>query len=110
MSDTFSLIYSTFGSGDEARRIALTLLQEKLIACANHLAPIVSQYEFKGQFHEEQEFPLLLKTTTELVKPATDRLLALHSYDTPAVLHWAVDAADPRYEKWLLGQVEHFLR
>ncbi|NQV94397.1 MAG: divalent cation tolerance protein CutA [Sphingomonadales bacterium] len=35
-----SLIYSTFGSAEEARSVAKTLLQEKLIACANHFVPI----------------------------------------------------------------------
>ena len=110
MTRSLSLIYSTFGSEEEARDIAKILLQEKLIACANHFAPIVSQYEFQGAFHEDQEFPVLLKTAAELVKPATERLLAMHSFDTPAILHWAASAANPDYEKWLFGQVRISLR
>ncbi len=107
MTRSLSLIYSTFGSEEEARSAARTLLQEQLIACANHFAPILSQYEFRGAFHEEQEFPALLKTTTELVKPATERLLALHSFETPAILHWTASAANPDYKKWLFGQVKN---
>ncbi len=110
MTRSLSLIYSTFGSEEEARRVARTLLEEKLIACANHFAQILSQYEFQGAFHEEREFPVLLKTATELVKPAMDRLLVLHSYDTPAILHWAASASNPDYEKWLLDQVKTSLR
>ena len=107
MTGPVSLIYSTFGSAEEARSVALVLLQEKLIACANHFAPVVSQYEFQGKFHEEQEFPVLLKTSVEKAGPAIARLAALHSFDTPAILKWAVDSADPDYEKWLLGQLEN---
>lgn len=107
MTGPVSLIYSTFGSAEEARRVALALLQEKLIACANHLAPVVSQYEFRGHFHEEQEFPVLLKTSVEKAGPAMARLAALHSFETPAILQWAVDSADPDYENWLLGQVKN---
>lgn len=107
MTRSLSLIYSTFGSGEEALRVARTLLEEKLVACANHFAPILSQYEFQGEFHEEREFPLLLKTGTELVKPATERLLALHSFDTPAILHWTADSSNPDYEKWLFGQLRN---
>ncbi|WP_417620660.1 divalent-cation tolerance protein CutA [Parasphingorhabdus sp.] len=107
MTGSVALIYSTFGSAEEARRVALSLLQEKLVACANHFAPVVSQYEFQGKLHEEQEFPALLKTSTEMVGPAMSRLSILHSFDTPAILHWVVDAADPDYEKWLLGQVRN---
>lgn len=106
MSSAVSLIYSTFGSAEEARNVALALLEERLIACANHLAPVVSHYEFEGDFHEEREFPVLLKTSADRTGPAMARLAALHSFDTPAILQWAVDAADPAYEKWLTGQVK----
>ena len=64
------LIYTTFGSAEEGRRIAQTLLQERLIACANHLAPAISQYEWQGEIHEEQEFPALLKTNIDKVEVA----------------------------------------
>lgn len=102
-----SLIYTTFGSSEEARRVAMTLLQEKLIACANHLAPIVSQYEWQDEFHEEQEFPALLKTSTAKVEPAMTRLRELHSFDTPAILSWNAENADADYAKWLQGQVQN---
>jgi len=107
MSSRVSLIYSTVGSAEEARSVALALLQEKLIACANHLAPVVSHYEFEGDFHEEREFPVLLKTSADQSGPAMARLAALHSFDTPAILQWVVDKAEPNYEKWLLGQVKN---
>ncbi|MEH6702235.1 divalent-cation tolerance protein CutA [Parasphingorhabdus sp.] len=105
MTGSLSLIYSTFGSEEEARDVAKTLLLEKLIACANHFPAILSQYEYQGKFHEDREFPVLFKTAPELVKPAGERLLGLHSFDTPAVLHWQVEASNPGYEKWLLGQL-----
>ncbi len=106
MTGSISLIYSTFGSEAEARRVAKTLLMEKLIACANHFAPILSQYEYREEFHEDQEFPVLFKTAAELVKPAGERLLALHSFETPAILHWTADALNSGYEKWLAGQLQ----
>jgi len=83
------------------------LLEEKLIACANHSAPVVSQYEFQGQFHEQQEFSVLLKTAVENAGPAMARLAALHSFDTPAILQWAVDSVDPDYANWLLRQLNN---
>ena len=106
MTGSLELIYSTFGSEEEARRVAKTLLEERLIACANHFAPIVSQYEFQGLFQEDQEFPVLFKTAAELAKPAADRLLALHGFDTPAILHWTANAGNPDYEKWLFAQLK----
>ena len=110
MTDSLSLIYTTFGEAEEARRVARILLEERLIACANHFAPIVSQYAYRGEFHEDEEFPVLLKTATGLINPAMERLLALHSFETPAILHWTVKASNAGYEKWLFGQVRISLR
>ena len=104
MTGSLSLIYSTFGSEEEALRVARQLLDERLVACANHFAPIVSQYEFQGEFHEDCEFPVLFKTAAVSVDEASKRLCALHSFDTPAVLHWPAGSGNPAYEKWLLGQ------
>lgn len=101
-----SLIYVTFGSAEETRRVARTLLQEKLIACANHLAPLVSQYEWKGEFREEAEFPILFKTTAKQVEKAMERIRDLHSFDTPVILSWDAEKADPNYAEWLKGQVQ----
>ncbi len=105
MSAQAALIYTTFGSAEEGRRIALTLLQERLIACANHMAPVISQYEWQGEFHEEQEFPALLKTSADMADEAMERLRALHSFDTPAILSWEPDKVDVDYGQWLAGQV-----
>lgn len=86
--------------------MAMTLLQEKLIACANHLAPIISQYEWQDEFHEEQEFPALLKTSAAKAEAAMIRLRELHGFDTPVILSWNADKADADYTNWLQGQVQ----
>jgi len=105
MSAPVALIYTSFGSSEEARRVAMTLLQEKLIACANHLAPVISQYEWQDEFHEEQEYPALLKTSAAKAESAMIRLRELHSFDTPVILGWNADNADPDYAKWVEEQV-----
>ncbi len=105
MSDRPVLIYSLFGSSTEANQVARTLIEEKLVACANHFEPAVSQYVWDGEFCEEQEFPVLLKTTEPQAKSAMKRLKILHSYETPAILSWSVDVGDPAYAKWLSKQI-----
>lgn len=105
MTDRPALIYTVFGTGTEAKQVAKTLIEERLIACANHFAPALSQYVWDGEFCEDQEYPVLLKTTESQTKPAMTRLKTLHSYDTPAILCWATDDSDPDYAKWLSGQI-----
>jgi len=111
MSDKIVLIYTLFGSGEEARRVAMVLLNEKLIACANHFAPAVSQYVWpdengKPDVREEQEFPVLLKTSQTLAQEAMERLKELHSFDTPAILSWQVWRTDPLFANWLGQQLK----
>jgi len=98
------LIYTVFGSGAEAKRVAKILIEEKLVACANHLAPATSQYVWKGETCEEQEYPVLLKTLKARADAAMVRLKILHSYDTPAILCWTADRSDPDYVNWLSEQ------
>ncbi len=105
MSDKPALIYTTFGSSAEAKQLARTLIEEKLIACANHLAPAVSQYVWEDELCEDEEYPVLLKTMESQAAAAMARLKTLHSYDMPAILCWFVDESDPDYAKWLSGQV-----
>ena len=42
-------VYATFGSDEEARHIARQLVEERLAACANILAPCLSFYRWQGK-------------------------------------------------------------
>lgn len=106
MTDQPVLIYTLFGSSAEAKKIAKTLISEKRVACANHFAPATAQYVWDGEFCEDQEYPVLFKTTQSQAKVAMTRLKSLHSYDTPAILSWPAAQSDPAYAKWLSTQLE----
>ena len=56
------LLYVTCGNNDEAKTIARTLVNEKLIACANILGKITSIYRWEGAVAEDDEVAVLLKT------------------------------------------------
>lgn len=81
-----ALIYTTWPDGDSAARAAATLLDERLIACANILPAGRSIYAWKGEVKDEAETVMLLKTTAACALKVRERVLALHPYDTPCVL------------------------
>ncbi len=97
---TFSDIYVTASDLDEARRIARIVIEEKLGACAN-IYPITSIYRWHGNIDEEDEYALLIKTKTELVGNATARIRSLHSYETPCIVSFKIDAGDQSYLDWV---------
>ncbi len=96
----FSDIYVTAPDLDEAKRIARTVIQDKLGACAN-IYPITSIYRWRGDIEEEGEYALLIKTKTELVDAVTSRIRELHSYETPCIVSFKIDAGDPSYLSWI---------
>ncbi|VAV92056.1 hypothetical protein MNBD_ALPHA04-1058 [hydrothermal vent metagenome] len=106
MSEKIALVYTLFGSTEEARRVAMILIEEKLIVCANHLAPVVSQYLWEGELVEDQEHPSLFKTSDSNVAATMARLKELHGYDTPAILSWLADRAEPAFDNWVKAQLQ----
>ena len=99
-------VYSTFGSDEEARRIARTLVEERLAACANILAPCHSIYRWQGRIEEAAEVPVLFKTRADAVDRLIARFGELHSYDMPAAVAWPVAEALPDYVQWVCEEVE----
>ena len=94
-------VYSTFGSDEEARRIARQLVDERLAACANILAPCHSIYRWQGSIEEAAEVPVLFKTRADAADRLIARLGELHSYDVPAAVVWPIAQALPDYAQWV---------
>jgi len=49
-----AVIYSTIGDIEDARRIAHTLVEEKLVACVNIIPRIESVYRWEGKLEEDK--------------------------------------------------------
>ncbi len=96
-----ALIWCPFADADSAARAADHLLDEGLVACANILPPMRSLYRWQGERGEAAEVGVLFKTDAALLHRATQRLIEIHPYDTPAALGWKVDAASPATADWL---------
>ena len=99
-------VYATFGSDEEARRVARTLVEERLAACANILAPCHSIYRWRDRIEEAGEVPVLFKTTAESAEALLARIGELHSYDVPAAVVWPIAAALPEYAEWVRESVQ----
>jgi len=104
MSDMM-LVYSLFGSAEQARAIVRTVVEERLAACANILGPCTSIYEWQGKVEESAEVPVLFKTGADRRDALMARIAALHDYDVPAILALSVDAAHPPFAAWIAEQL-----
>ncbi len=97
----FVVILVTAGSAEEAERVGRTLVEERLIGCANVVGPIRSIYRWEGAVEEATEHLLVLKARAGDVAVVEDRIRGLHSYRVPEVLALPVRAGSAAYLTWL---------
>lgn len=99
-------VYATFADAEEAARIAGTLVEERLAACANILGPIRSIYRWQGKIEEAGEVAALFKTRANVADRLIARLAELHSYEVPAAVVWPIANALPAYGSWVEAETE----
>lgn len=97
----FCTLYVTTKDKAEATHIAHTLVEEKLIACANIIDGATSIYAWDGEICEEGECVLFLKTRKDMSEVVTTRIQELHSYETACIVRWDITGGNAGYLKWL---------
>ncbi len=101
---SFSVVYITHASREEADRVSQQVVNERLAACAN-VFPINSMYWWQESIEQEGEWVSLLKTTHVMWPVLKTRIEAIHAYDTPCIMRWQVEA-NTKYEAWIESEVK----
>lgn len=101
--DTY-FIYVTAKDTAEAKRIAETVVEERLAACANVLGSVESVYRWEGKVCEDDEVALLLKTSNERKAELIERIKQLHSYDCPCVVCLPIADGNQDFLKWIADE------
>lgn len=86
---------------DQARALARTLLEERLVACVNIVPRIESIYWWDGAIENADEVLLIIKTKQDLVNKLVERIGNLHPYDVPEVLAVSVASGNRDYLQWV---------
>lgn len=101
-SKTHRVVLVTCGSLAEARRIARQAVDSRLAACVSILlGPVESVYRWKGSVERTREVLLMIKTTQGRLAALEEKILKLHSYDTPEIIALPVVAGLPDYLRWV---------
>ena len=106
MIDNVILVLTNCPDGEVADRIARTLVEQRLAACVNRLAPDESIYRWQGAVERAVEVPLLIKTTRERYAEIESTIRALHPYDVPEVVAWPVTSGLPQYLRWIVDETQ----
>jgi len=86
------VVFITASSEEEAKKIAVCLVEENLAACVSILPKIRSIYRWEGKVADQEEVLLIAKTSEEKFAALSRSVKKLHSYQTPEVI--AVPVAD----------------
>ena len=100
-----AIVLTTAPADDRAEQWARQLVDERLAACINVQAPMVSVYRWKGQVERDTERQLVIKTTSDRLPALEARLKELHTYDLPEFLVVVVDGGCSAYLNWVSEQV-----
>jgi periplasmic divalent cation tolerance protein len=99
------VVFSTCGSVEEAERLARLLVEEKLAACVNVIAPVRSFYRWKGVVENGEECLLVIKTSRALFGRIQTSLEGVHSYEVPELIALPVVDGSPNYLSWMDGEL-----
>ena len=95
------LIFTTVADDERAEQLARRLVDERLAACVNLHAPMVSMYRWQGKLERDAERQMVIKTTRDRVSALEARLTQLHAYGLPEFIVVNVDDVSPAYLNWL---------
>lgn len=84
-----------------AERLAGTLIEQRVAACVNVLAPCKSVYRWKGAVQHDDEHPLLVKTTAERYPALEAAIRAAHPYELPEIIAVPIERGLPAYLAWI---------
>lgn len=100
------MVYCTVPDAKTGETIAEVVVKERLCACVNRLAGVRSHYIYDGEYCEEQEELLLIKTTEVVFERLKSRIEQLHPYEIPEIIATPINDGNKAYLSWLGGSVK----
>lgn len=98
---TALLVLTNLPDGESAKALAAHLVEARLAACVNVLAPCHSVYRWQGQLETASEVPLLIKTTQERYAELEAALRARHPYELPEIVAVPITQGLAEYLAWV---------
>ena len=98
-------VFITASNNEEASRLADMLVEQKLAACVQILAPMQSVYRWEGKVERQEEVLLIAKTVNSKFAELEREVRALHSYETPEIVAVPLTALSEPYLQWLNASV-----
>ncbi|MFZ5483326.1 MAG: divalent-cation tolerance protein CutA [Pseudomonadota bacterium] len=107
-TSTAIVVLTTLPDPETARTLARQLVEARLAACVNVLSPCLSIYRWQGEWNEDGEIPVIIKTRADLYPRLEAFVKDHHPYQTPELIALNITHGLPGYLAWIAGETtEH---
>lgn len=98
------LVFTNLPDRASAEKLAAALVEQRVAACVNVLAPCRSIYRWQGAVQKEEEHPVLVKTTSARYAALEAAIRALHPYELPEIVAVPIERGLPEYLQWVIAE------
>ena len=95
------LVLTNLPDRGAAGRLADALIEKRVAACVNILAPCRSVYRWQEKLQHDEEHPMLIKTTEERYAALEAAIRAGHPYELPEIIALPIEHGLPAYLEWV---------
>lgn len=100
------LVLTNLPDAAAARALATHLVESRLAACVNILAPCRSIYRWQGKVEDAEEVPLLIKTTQARYAALETAIREHHPYELPEIIAVPLSLGLPAYLGWVAAETQ----
>jgi periplasmic divalent cation tolerance protein len=98
------LVISNLPDRDSAESLARLLIEQRLAACVNVMAPCTSVYRWQGEVETAAEVPVFMKTTRERYAALEAAIRSHHPYELPEIIAVPLTSGLPAYLSWVAAE------
>ncbi|KAL8040327.1 hypothetical protein ABFS82_10G087600 [Erythranthe guttata] len=95
------VVYVTVPNKEAGKKLAESIVKERLAACVNRVPGVESVYEWKGEIQTDSEELLIIKTRESLLEALTQHVKANHEYEVPEVIALPITGGNSQYLEWI---------
>ena len=98
------IVLTSLPDAVSAQKLATLLIERRLAACVNILAPCQSVYRWQEKIEQATEIPLLIKTTANAYTALEACIRKQHPYELPEIIAVPIDCGLPEYLGWVAAE------
>lgn len=98
------LVITNLPDRASAETLAAALVERRVAACVNVMAPCRSVYRWQGAIEQAEEHPVFAKTPADRFAALQKVIRELHPYELPEIIAVRVDAGLPAYLDWVSAE------